>query len=242
MKKLSVVSFVFALVAMVLSGAAVYMSSPKGVEKTLVSNPKILISAGEAVEKEMRAAEAERQAKAREEAQVAIAENIEQFNNDPLTPFTGPADAKVVMVEFFDFACGYCHALAPTLEKLTADNADIKVVFKPLAFLSRESGYAASAFVAANMQGKGYDFYKAVMAINNGLSEEKINNAAEKAGVDVEQMKKDMTSADVEKTLRGAVDLAQKANVNGVPLLILNGKIVQSVDSTELQKAIDALK
>ena len=51
-----------------------------------------------------------------------------------------------------------------------------------------------------------------------------------------------MTAADVEKTLRGAVDLAQKANVNGVPLLILNGKIVQSVDSTELQKAIDALK
>jgi len=239
MKKLSLV---FSLIALVASGAALYLASPFGVEKVLVSNPKILLAAGQAVEAEMRAAEAERVAKARAEAEVAIAENIEQFNNDELSVYAGNKDAKVVMVEFFDFACGYCHALAPTLEKLIADNADIKVVFKPLAFLSRESGYAAAAFIAANMQGKGYDFYKAVMEINNGLSEEKINNAAAKAGVNVDQMKKDMTSADVEKALRGANELAQIANVTGVPLLILNGKIVQSVDSTELQNAIDALK
>ena len=43
-------------------------------------------------------------------------------------------------------------------------------------------GLAAAAFIAANMQDKGLDFYKAVMAIDvHEFSEEKINEAAEKA-------------------------------------------------------------
>lgn len=238
MKKLT---FLMALVALVLSGVALYKSSPAGVERTLVNNPRMLLNASSAVEQLLQEEAIAKQQEAARSAETAIQENIEVFNNDENTPFTGPKEAKVTVVEFFDFSCGYCHALAPTLEKLVAANADVKFVFKPLAFLSPASEYAAAAFVAANMQGKAYEFYKNVMAIN-GLNETKIDDAAKKAGLDMAQLKKDMTSETVEAVLRTTVDLAQKANINGVPLLIINGKIMHTVSPEELQATIDAAK
>ena len=238
MKKLT---FLMALVALVMAGAALYMSSPAGVERTLVNHPRMLLNASTSVEKLLQEEAIAKQEEAAKSAETAIQENIEVFNNDENTPFAGPKDAAVTVVEFFDFSCGYCHALAPTLEKLVEANADVKFVFKPLAFLSPASEYAAAAFVAANMQGKGYSFYKNVMAIN-GLNEAKINDAAVAAGVDLAKMKKDMTSETVISVLRTTVDLAQKANINGVPLLIINGKIMHTVSPDELQATIDAAK
>jgi len=238
---MKILNFLLAVVALVVAGAAFYQSTPKGVEKTLVNNPKMLLNASSAVEKLLQEEAVVKQEAAAKSAENAIKENIDLFNNDANTPFTGPKDAAVTVVEFFDFSCGYCHALAPTIEKLAEANADVKFVFKPLAFLSPASEYAAAAFVAANAQGKAYDFYKRVMEIR-GLNEEKINEAAEKAGVDVEKMKKDMTSEEVQEVLRTTVDLAEKANINGVPLLILNGKILHTNRADELQSAIDAAK
>ena len=239
---MKVVSFLFSLVAMAVAGAALYQSSPKGLEKTLSGDPQILLNASKSVEKALQEEARAKQEEAARQAEESIVKNLEAFNNDESVPFTGPKDAKVVVVEFFDFACGYCHALAPTLEELIDANADVKFVFKPLAFLSRESAYAASAFVAAQMQGKAYDFYKNVMAINDGLSEEKINKAAEKAGLDLAKMKEDMEGKDVEAALRRTNELARQANINGVPFLILNGKISHVIDKDGLQAAIDAEK
>jgi len=238
MKKLN---FLLALIAICLAGAALYRTSPEGLERTLVNNPRMLLNASSAVEQLLQEEAAAKQQEAAKSAEAAIEENIELFNNAENDPFVGPKDAAATVVEFFDFSCGYCHALAPTLEGLIEANADVKFVFKPLAFLSPASEYAAKALVAANIQGKGYDFYKEVMAIS-GLNEEKINDAAKKAGVDVKKMKEDMESETVEAVLRTNVDLAQKANINGVPFLIINGKIMRSVSSEELQDAINAVK
>ena len=224
-----------------MSGAALYMSSPAGLERTMVNNPRMLLNASSAVEQLLQEEAVAKQQEAARTAETAIEENIELFNNAENDPFVGPKEAAATVVEFFDFSCGYCHALAPTLEKLIEANADTKFVFKPLAFLSPASEYAAKAFVAANLQGKAYEFYKNVMAIN-GLNEEKINDAAKKAGVDLAKMKADMDSETVETVLRTNVDLAQKANINGVPLLIINGKIMHTISPEELQATIDAAK
>ncbi len=242
MNKLSVISFLFSLVAMALAAVAVYFSSARGIEQTLVKDPQILLNASKSVEKVLQEEAIAKQEEAARKAEKTILDNIEAFNNDPASPFVGPKDAKAVVVEFFDFACGYCHALAPTIEGLVSENADVKFVFKPLAFLSKASDYAARAFLAAHIQNKGYDFYKNVMAINSGLSEEKINEAAKKAGIDMEKLSKDMNSEVVEATMRANADLARKAEINGVPLLIFNGKMMHAIDKTELQNSINAVK
>jgi len=38
--------------------------------------------------------------------------------DDPLTPILGDRQADIAVVEFFDYACPYCKAVEPRLEKL----------------------------------------------------------------------------------------------------------------------------
>ena len=62
------------------------------------------------------------------------------------------------------------------------------------------------------------------------------------AGVDLEKLKTDMESEKVKKTMEDTAALAGKLRINGVPTLVLNGKIIQTLDEAVLQEAIDAAK
>ena len=107
-------------------------------------------------------------------------------------PFQGSADAEVVIVEFFDYAFGYCHRLFPELNQVLAKNTDVKLVLRPLAFVSPHSEYAAKAVLAANEQGKFTELHTALFTVQKSLSEELVNELAEKAGIDVNKMKEDI--------------------------------------------------
>lgn len=50
--------------------------------------------------------------------------------NDKATPSVGPADAKVALVEFFDYQCSVCAQQAPVLESLMHANPLVRYVFK----------------------------------------------------------------------------------------------------------------
>ena len=60
--------------------------------------------------------------------------------------------------------------------------------------------------------------------------------------VDMEKLKADMKSDKVKNTLKSVSDLANKIQVTGVPTLVLNNKILQTLDVKVIQEAIDAAK
>ena len=60
--------------------------------------------------------------------------------------------------------------------------------------------------------------------------------------MDLEKLKADMESDQVKQTLNDAAELAGKIQVSGVPTLVLNGKILQTLDENVIQQAIDAAK
>ncbi|MBR2033588.1 MAG: DsbA family protein [Alphaproteobacteria bacterium] len=78
--------------------------------------------------------------------------------------------------------------------------------------------------------------------IKGQLTEAKIDEAVVLAGVDLEKLKTDMESEKVKKTMEDTAALAGKLRINGVPTLVLNGKIIQTLDEAVLQEAIDAAK
>jgi predicted DsbA family dithiol-disulfide isomerase len=51
-----------------------------------------------------------------------------------------------------------------------------------------------------------------------------------------------MKSEKVQNTLRSASELAGKIQVTGVPTLVLNNKILQTIDVADIQEAINAIK
>lgn len=117
-----------------------------------------------------------------------------------------------------------------------------KVVFKPLAFVAPVSEYAARAALAANEQGKYIEFHNALFESDAPLTEAKIDEIAVKNGLDLEKLKADMNSSKIEGAMRDVNDLAGKVQINGVPALILNGKMLQTIDGQVVQDEINKIK
>ena len=201
----------------------------------LENDPEMIISALQKYE------EVQRQAQLQEASRLFKA-NLADLNSNPNSPYVGPKDAKIVLVEFFDFSCGYCKRLAPSVEEIIKKNKDVKVVFKPVTFVSAISKYAAQASLAANRQGKFVEMYTAMLGSQARLTEEIINTMAEKAGLNMEKFKADVASEEVQKEIKEVADLANKLQIRGVPTLILNGTQIQVIDEAGIQSEIDRLK
>ena len=60
--------------------------------------------------------------KEREEAEKRIAENylknLDELHNIENSPYVGPKDAKITIVEFFDFNCGYCRLAKKAIDDI----------------------------------------------------------------------------------------------------------------------------
>ena len=238
MKKINAVYV--SLVALVLAVAALVVSlmSCKGgadVETVLKEKPELVVEAMKAFD-----------IKQREEAMKKLEENIkanaEELNNRAGDGIVANPDGKLVLVEFFDFSCGYCHKIYPALKEVAAKNPDVKIVAKPMAFLSPVSKYAAQAALAANEQGKFAEVYAGLFATQGRLTEAKVDEVVAAAGLDVAKVKEDMNSAKVQETLNAASELAGKIQVSGVPTLVFNNKILQTLDPAVIQEAIDAAR
>ena len=240
MKKLN--ALYVSLVALVLSVATLVMNlvccasgGKSDVEAALMAKPEIVVNA-------MQAYEVQQREEALKRAEENIKANAEELYNRAEDGVLGNPEGKVVLVEFFDYSCGFCGKLYPAVKEVIANNPDLKVVAKPMAFLSPASKYAAEVSLAAIEQGKFAEVYSAIFETEGRLNEDKINAAAEKAGVDMEKLKADMKSQKVQDTMRSVSELAGKIQVSGVPTLVLNNKVLQTLDAATIQKAIDEAK
>lgn len=205
----------------------------KAIEAYLMENPSVVRKALDA------AAEQERV-----EAQKRVAEaykaNIDELNNADNSPFVGPKKAKVTIVEFFDFNCGYCRRLAPAMMKIIKANPDVKFVFKPVTFLG--SIEIAKAAMAAQEQGKFLEVYEGFLTHEGQIDNAVIEEVISKAGLNVAKTKEIMNSDKVKNSLSAITELSHKVSIQGVPTLIINGEPLQAIEEGPIQEAINNAK
>src|SRR5687767_5996907 len=103
-------------------------------------------------------------------------------------PVEGPADAKVTIVEAFEFLCPYCYMVNPVIDRVRAKYPkDVRVVGKSFLIHGQPAAQAAQVACAAHKQGK----YTAVKtALWNGLFKEEGGQP---------QMQKDLVNLDAMK-------------------------------------------
>lgn len=229
----SLVALVVAIIALVMCIICCNgKSQAVDVEKVISEKPEIIVNAMQNYEQKMRE-------NAQKEAAKMVMDNIDALNNNPNDGIMGNPNGEIVLVEFFDFSCHYCHKIYPAIKNIMDKNQDVKVVAKSLTFVSPVSKYAAKAALAAKEQGKYKEVYTALFEVDGPLSEAKVDEAAVKAGADLEKLKADMNSEKVERVLNEMAELAGKIQVNGVPTLVVNGKIVQTLDEAVIQEEIN---
>ena len=162
------------------------------------------------------------------------------------SPFKGPKDAKVTLVEFSDFQCPYCSRATIWVNGLIkAYPNKLKVVFKhmPLSFHKRAK-FAAIATMAAHRQDKFWPYHDIVFRNMRKLSDDDLMKYAKDAGLDVAKFKKDLSDPELAKQVEADMALARKVGVRGTPTFFINGRKVESRMGYSLrvfQRLIDKL-
>lgn len=151
----------------------------------------------------------------------ASAENMSTLYRTAGNTLAGNPDGHVTIVEFFDYNCGYCRIIYPSVNKILASNHDLRLVFREYPVLSERSILPAQAALAAQMQGKYMPLHTAMMEASLPLVQGEINKLAAEVGIDTNKLEKDMRSSEVASQLKTNLNIGQALNIQGVPSFIV---------------------
>lgn len=146
--------------------------------------------------------------------------------HDPASPFMGNPHGDVAVVEFFDYACSYCKAMEPRVEQLLRSDHGVKLILKEFPILTPESMVAAKAALAAARQGKYAQFHDALMAYRGRWGAAAIFTTAEKVGLDLPRLHKDMASPAISDEILRNFNLARALRIFQTPGVIIGSHIL----------------
>ncbi len=141
-------------------------------------------------------------------------------------PVKGPETAPVTIVVFDDYQCPYCARLNPTLDQVMKKHSkDVKLVIKhfPLR-MHKFAKKAARAALAANEQGKFWEYHDMVFENHKGLNDDKFLEFSKALNLNEEKFKSDMDSKKIRDRIEKDMADGKKAGVRGTPTVFINGK------------------
>lgn len=167
----------------------------------------------------------------------------DELRNDKRDYSIGPKNAKVTIVEFFDYNCSFCkQSTAWVREVMVKHPKDVRVIFKELPILERRtrtSRNAAKAALAAHKQGKYSEMHFALMAASD-VSQKFITSTAVKLGMNMKKFEKDMASEDLDSQLEDTMYLASLIpSLTGTPFFVINDQFLASGDAVKLQSMLN---
>jgi protein-disulfide isomerase len=154
-------------------------------------------------------------------------------------PAFGPANAKVTVVEFSDFQCPYCSKAASVVDQVKEKYSDrVRFVFRqfPLPMHENARG-AAEAALAANAQGKFWEFHDKLFQNQTQLTRPGLEGFAKDAGLNVAEFKKALDDKTYAAEVDSDVKLGESVAVQGTPTMFINGARVANPTSFETVSA-----
>jgi len=162
------------------------VSDVKGVEevvaKWIEANPQAIINSVQNMQKKMM----EEQSK---NAQKNIGQKKEELFNDPNSPQFAPEGYDVSIVEFYDYACGYCKKAQGTVEELLKSDPKVRIIFRDFPILGEPSQEMSKVSVAVNILAPNSfkKFHDALMKTNDRGKSAAIK-AAKSVGIDTKKL------------------------------------------------------
>ena len=171
---------------------------------------------------------AEREISEAEQAQQTITAQQEAIFNDPTSPVGGNPDGDVTIVEFFDYFCGYCKRVMPDLIQAMEDDGGIRFVYKEFPILGPDSIVAARVALAAHRQApeKYPELHVAMMSSRVRMNEANALRLAGEFGFDVERLRGDMDSPEIDRILGHNNALAEQLGIRGTPGFVIGNQVI----------------
>lgn len=199
-------------------------TSDTAIQKYIESNPKVILDAVNSYLEQQRQ-EAEK-AQAAAEPETAPQEIIDEIVSDKTNYSLGNPNGKFVIIEFFDHNCGWCKrtnaAMREALAKPEAKNIRWIPIDTPI--FGEGSELIAHYVLAAGKQGKYAEMHEAV-ATAKKLDKAGLVELGKKLGLNTDKLVADAEGTEIKAKMEANQKYAQKLNIHGVPMLIVNGKI-----------------
>jgi protein-disulfide isomerase len=191
----------------------------KIIKDYLLNNPEVFMEVQQQLESKMEKIQADKMA-------VALKENAAEIFRAPTAPVAGNLKGDVTVVEFFDYNCGYCKKAFVDVLAAAEKDKNIKLVLKELPILSKGSEETARVALAAKMQGKYWEFHRAMLESPGQANEQTSLKIAEKVGLNLAKLKVDMNGPEVKTEIARTRALAEKLGINGTPHFLIGERSV----------------
>jgi protein-disulfide isomerase len=236
MKTVFAAAFALSLATATLPAAAqdaAQMSSPAGgmsmdqkgqIEKIVHD---YLMAHPEVIKEAIVALQAKEEAQKADDQSQAVITHKEQLFNDAATPVAGNPIGDVTVVEFFDYHCPYCKAVAEPLAQLLKEDKGIRLVLKEFPILGDDSRLASKAALAAVAQGKYWEFHQALLDHRGAFDTDTIKAIAARVGLDPKKLLADMGDAKTEPLIDANRKLADSLDVGATPTFIIGDQVIE---------------
>jgi len=133
----------------------------------------------------------------------------------------------------------------PVLEQVLEKYPDeVKLVHKNFPLRNHKFAMpAAIAALAAERQGKFWEFHDLLFKDYNRLNEQKVKEIAQRLNLDMEKFEKDRKDPRIRAMINRDVSEGNRAGVRGTPTVFINGRLLRNRNPAGFQKLIEkALK
>jgi protein-disulfide isomerase len=161
-------------------------------------------------------------------------------------PSKGPADAKVVLVEYADYECPSCRQLDVILRALLPTQPQVRLVFKdfPLFQIHPWAMTAATAGRCAYRQDptafwKFHDLLfdnQSIITPENAY--QKMQDYATQSGLDVTALKSCMAAPQTTEDVKKSMAEGESLRITNTPTIFVNGRRLVGPDAPTLQQFI----
>jgi protein-disulfide isomerase len=148
-------------------------------------------------------------------------------------PSRGPANAAVELVEFSDLQCPHCKEANPTVEKLLADDTNVRFISQnfPLPMHNWATKAADYADCVARASNDAYwkfadGVFDAQSEITAENADQKLTDLADRAGVNGQDIAACAAKPETEARVQASINLGKSLDVNSTPTLFINGRPV----------------
>jgi protein-disulfide isomerase len=212
------------LTAALLFFAAPQLIASRIVRQGMLADPQILADSADALR----------------EAQYApvLAANRAAIETPFGSSWKGAAKPEVTLVEFFDYACPYCKASNPSVDRLLEEDKGLRVVFRELPILGPDSVTAARLSLESSKLGRFARFHDALWEAGRPAPET-IASAAAAAAI-APTPKQD---PEIEAELKRNFQLAGQLGATGTPLFVVGNRVMNgAVGYDMLKQAIETAR
>lgn len=213
--------------------SALEINTEEDIKRYILENPEVIIKSLQNYEKR------------KEEADLKSRKN---FINDNLSIiqktdgfiYDGNEKSETIIVEFFDYNCGYCKKAHNEIKKLLNGNKNIKVVYKNLPILSEKSDFLAKLSLAVGLESQK-DFSKFHDFIYNSstkINDNKINKFLKDIGLNPKKIFKVSESDEIKSMIQNNVYLAEKIGITGTPAFLVGDELISGFVSSKIIESL----